>query len=217
MNSTSRLKDPVHLEETNSKMEQQQLMTSQLPPIDPEAVDNMLSQEVQKLSFQDRLAVQEEIHGVRSVSISEETPELFQTGLANLEQELAKISSKPAFDEAQTLHVPSHQQAGNKFVNGTDFRLRFLRADLFDAKKAAARLVKYLEVGLELFGQFALERPIHISDMTREEMELFRLGYQQLCPFPDRIGRRVIAYIGDFGIRYYSLRLRVSNGMEMKR
>ena len=62
------------------------------------------------------------------------------------------------------------------FVNSDNFRLRFLRAELFDIKDAAQRMVKYLDFVLELFGPYALERAIELRDFNKQEIKWFQLG-----------------------------------------
>mmetsp|Transcript_62838 Transcript_62838/g.152991 ORF Transcript_62838/g.152991 Transcript_62838/m.152991 type:complete len:583 (+) Transcript_62838:224-1972(+) len=204
-----------------------------IPPVDVDRVDQQLSKAMRTLSFKDRLAVQEEIHGVRDLNADfeeplgdeEETKEFLHSKLQELQVEIDKIPNeqKKSYIDSQSIHVvataataiidasnDNKKNGGinNSFVNGVDFRLRFLRADLFDAKRAATRLVNFLDFARELFGDFVLRRPVKITDLSKEEMDLLRCGNAQLCPFPDRTGRRVIAYIGDFGITNYSLHLR---------
>jgi len=217
-----------------------------IPSVDVDGVDQQLSKAIQTLSVKDRLAVQEEIHGVRDLNADfeeplgddEETKDFLQSKLQELQIEIDKIPNehKKSYIDSQSIHVVAAAAAttpgdgdgrkkeegsddgarkvkmndgiNNSFVNGVDFRLRFLRADLFDAKRAATRLVNFLDFARELFGDFVLRRPVKITDLSKEEMDLLRCGNAQLCPFPDRTGRRVIAYTGDFGITNYSLHLR---------
>ena len=54
---------------------------------------------------------------------------------------------------------------------GSDFRLRFLRSELFDAAKAAKKIVGFLDLLLEYYGEFALRRPIRLSDLGKEATE----------------------------------------------
>ena len=72
-----------------------------------------------------------------------------------------------------------------------EFRLRFLRCELFHVQKSAKRMLQFLDLALELFGEFALRRPIRLSDFTKEEMRYLRKGRFQVMPNRDRSGRRV--------------------------
>ena len=83
------------------------------------------------------------------------------------------------------------------FVNSKEFRLRFLRFELFDIKKTAIRMLKWLDLALSLFGSIALERPICIStNFSSDELRFFRKGYIQLLPVrASGTGRRIICFI----------------------
>mmetsp|Transcript_1263 Transcript_1263/g.2683 ORF Transcript_1263/g.2683 Transcript_1263/m.2683 type:complete len:456 (-) Transcript_1263:242-1609(-) len=100
----------------------------------------------------------------------------------------AKIpaNQKQAYLRSQQLTNPV------SYVNTEGFRLRFLRLEFFNARKAALRIVKFLDVASELFGEFALERPIRLSDFPSHEMQFIRKGQLQFLPFRDRSGRRVM-------------------------
>ena len=154
-------------------------------------MDDLLSRELLQLSLKDRNAINEEIHGVRTIA-PEETPEMLSEELRNMDIEIHNIEKKDAFDRSQ--------QFPNTYINNAEFRLRFLRADLFEAKKAAVKMVNFLDLVSELFGDFALRRQIQMSDFSREEMQIFRVGHQQLLPYRDRSGRRIYSSVGGFGI-----------------
>jgi len=85
----------------------------------------------------------------------------------------------------------SHSHQPLSYIHGDDFRLRFLRCDLFDVKKAAQRLLTYLDLLVEIFGDDALRRPICLSDFTKEELRHMRKGMIQILPYRDRSGRRI--------------------------
>lgn len=169
--------------------------------INPKEVDELLTREMRQLTFQDRNAIQEEIHGVRGVQYTE-TPVMVSESLARLSEELASIAFKPAFDRAQTLP--------ETYVNGSDFRLRFLRCEEFDAAKAAKRIVVFLDLLFENFGLDALIRPIRLTDLSKTELEILRAGHIMQClPFRDRSGRRIFTVVGDFGLQHdYDARVR---------
>lgn len=167
------------------------LTTEALPSNNEKIMDDFLSRELLQLSLQDRNTMNEEIHGVQTLA-SEETPEMLTAALDNLTAEISMIPIKVAYDASQELT--------STYVNTADFRLRLLRCHLFNAKKAASGMVLFLDVLLEIFGEFALRRPIQLTDFNREEMQVFRLGLQQLLPYRDRSGRRIYASVGGFGL-----------------
>mmetsp|Transcript_6846 Transcript_6846/g.6668 ORF Transcript_6846/g.6668 Transcript_6846/m.6668 type:complete len:128 (+) Transcript_6846:369-752(+) len=63
-------------------------------------IDSLIAQDFNKLSFHDRNAVYEEIHGVKNLA-PEESPESLADALNQLSLELAAIPHKPAFDRSQ--------------------------------------------------------------------------------------------------------------------
>jgi hypothetical protein len=74
-------------------------------------------------------------------------------------------------------------------------KLRFLRSEFFDPRKSASRFTKYIDLLLEVYGEYALRRPIRMQDFNREELSFLKSGQYQLLPFRDRGGRRVMAVV----------------------
>lgn len=165
-------------------------------------MDDLLSKELLNLSLKDRNAINEEIHGVECLAI-EETPDMLSIALDNLCTEISMLSDtqKIAYNKSQQHINISNNSKTSLYINTSDFRLRFLRCELFDCKKAALRMVNFLDLLLEIFGDFVLRRPIQITDFNRDEMQIFRLGLLQLLPYRDRSGRRIFASVGGFGLR----------------
>lgn len=179
-------------------------------------IDAVIAKDFTKLSFRDRNAIYEEIHGVANLA-PEETPEMITEAMNQLSIELDGIQYKPAFDKSQqwnqslpsrvdcTQSIYSYNErsiAGlthTTYVNTVDFRLRFLRCELFNAKNAAYRLVNYLEMILNLYeDEELLRRPIGLIDLkSKEERDCLKSGYHQLLPFRDRSGRRIVAMVPD--------------------
>lgn len=173
---------------------------------DPRSVDSLLAKEFLSLSFHDRNAISEEIHGV-SCLIPKESPELISESLKKLEHEIILISAsdKAMYELSQELYgTKNSSQEGGSYVNDVDFRLKFLRLKLFDAAEAARKLVNFLDVVVELFGKYALQRPIRLKDFPEDEMQIIRAGNLQLLPFRDRSGRRIIAGVEGLAIQFDS-------------
>jgi len=182
---------------------------------DEQFVDDLLSKELLQLSVKDRNDIQEEIHGVKCLAV-EETPELIRKKLKELSEEIEKNipeSQKQAYLQSlqysgtcpNSIYSSSERDSSAKssisevdsnpkgsYIHGDDFRLRFLRCELFDVSKAAKRFVTYLDMLVELFGDYALRRPICISDFTKEELRHMRKGMIQNLPYRDRSGRRIM-------------------------
>ena len=170
----------------------------------PEKVDSMPTQTPAQydgfskaqlnLSFNDRNAINEEIHGV-SCMAPEESPKLIRAALNQLSLELEAIQEKNAFNMAQEMYRENGGVGQPGYINTDAFRLRFLRCELFDAKKAAARMAKYLDLVYDVHGSWALTRPCRLSDLSREEMSFLRGGDYQLLAYRDRSGRRILCIV----------------------
>ncbi len=169
-------------------------------PTGAKEVDDLLSKEMYNLTFADRTAISEEIHGVRCLA-PEETQDLIHQSLLKLQEQLDLMPFKPSYDKAQEF-AQDPAFSNTSYVNTVDFRLKFLRCELFHAAKAAIRLVKYLDLMLELYGLFALQRKIKLTDFSKHEMQILRAGYFQMFPFRDRSGRRVMSIVGNMGAQY---------------
>ena len=124
------------------------------------SVDELLSRDLQNMKFEDRNRVDEEMHGVATLC-PDETPELLQHSLRDLQLAIdaMPVQDKTAYQEAQQYH--------GTYVNEMDFRLRFLRTELFDVPKAARRMVKFLDLVKTYYGVVALQRPIRLSDFGK--------------------------------------------------
>lgn len=171
-------------------------------PTDDDKIEELLSNSLLRLKFQDRNEIREEVHGACCLA-PEETPEFIHHSLNRMNQELEAILSASREDHAyqQARYLP------NTFVNDREFRLKFLRCELFDPAKAADRMILHLDYILLLFGPRSLREPLTADFFVKEEAAALRQGYMQLLPFRDRSGRRVITFLS--GIFTYSPRLRV--------
>ncbi len=169
--------------------------SEQMKPMQRE-IDNLLSTDLHNLSLQDRNAVIEEIHGVQTMA-PKETPLMVSSALRELAMHIEQMPY-----EQKTAYLRSKELYPNSYINDRDFRLRFLRCELFDASKAASRMVDFLDMVTDLFGDYVLKRPIRITDFSWEEMQFLRRGYLQLLPYRDRSGRRIFTLVGGFGTDY---------------
>eukprot|EP00984_Skeletonema_dohrnii_P023423 scaffold12513_cov103-Skeletonema_dohrnii-CCMP3373.AAC.10 len=90
----------------------------------------------------------------------EETPEFLSAKFAELEDELSKIPAEKkvgwisATEKCPTLVAESH-------------RLMFLRCEVFNVKEAAARICKYWDKRIELFGEVLAFKPLHVGLYTK--------------------------------------------------
>ena len=212
-----------------------------VPPEDS-TVENSLSEELMKLSLNDRTAIEEEIHGVANET--EESHELLTLCLHKFDKELMRVkirrqqksrdvdvlrnvirttadhfedegedktASTTGTHSVTPSHEPSnidtaiqmdaeHESKKSCYVNDPSIRLRFVRAERYDCKRAVKRFVNFLEFGQELYGNFIADRPIRLSDLkTREEKRALANVSFHFLPFRDRSGRRVFVSVGSCG------------------
>jgi len=168
------------------------------------SVEKLLAKEFLSLSFRDRNAISEEMHGV-SCMLVEENPEMINESLVKLDYEISLIPSKykKMYELCKNRYGNrTSSEPGGSYVNDVNFRLRFLRSEVFNATHAASKLTGFLNVVVDLFGDYALQRPIRLSDFEEDELQVFRMGNQQLLPFRDRSGRRIITGVEGLAMQF---------------
>jgi hypothetical protein len=152
---------------------------SSLPATDADA---LLAKELNQLTLEQRERVFDDVHGV--AKIVEETPIYISERLVELDEEISRTKRRPAYERALFLS-PKH-------VNDEKFRLMFLRAECFDALKAARRMVKYFEHKLELFGLEKLVKDISLDDLDQDDRATLDAGALHILPRKDSSGRTVM-------------------------
>jgi hypothetical protein len=165
-----------------------------------------LAEELMKLSFTDRCEIEEEIHGVGSRSTNE-TSELIERSLGQFDSELNRrkecASSYTKNFLRNVIRISpkaSAWEASSKsscYLNDPGVRLRFLRCERFFVDKAVQRFIDFLKFMTELFGDFVSERPVQLSDFSREEETALMNSRIQYLPLRDRSGRRVLCGVGN--------------------
>ena len=155
---------------------------------DAKAVDSLLSRELFRLSMNERNAMEEEIHGVHCRA-PQETPELLESSLKKLSSILESDQMIPPHQKQAYLRS---QKIPTTYINSKEFRLRFLRLELFDVAKAAKKMVLFLDTAVFHFGDIVLERPVRLQDFDKKDLQMLRSGMVQLLPFRDQSGRRVL-------------------------
>ena len=136
-----------------------------------------LVEELDALSVREREGVYNEIHGMSN--LSEETPELLDRAMNSLRNELSLIPKKKrhALDRAMFLKPT--------LMNDRAFLLMFLRADYFDTREAAARMNKFFDFKLEVFGENKLAERITYEDLDEEAREVVDSGCVNTLAFKD--------------------------------
>eukprot|EP00521_Asterionellopsis_glacialis_P012725 CAMPEP_0195302630 /NCGR_PEP_ID=MMETSP0707-20130614/31413_1 /TAXON_ID=33640 /ORGANISM="Asterionellopsis glacialis, Strain CCMP134" /LENGTH=350 /DNA_ID=CAMNT_0040365941 /DNA_START=112 /DNA_END=1161 /DNA_ORIENTATION=+ len=141
-------------------------------------------EEREALSLDDQILFEQEKFGAIQYGVNE-TPELIATSLQQLEEALDTIPEKETYETALFIDP--------EYVESEEFRLAFLRADLFNVPAAARRMVNYWERKLYLFGpEKAFNRSLSILDLKEEDYIALGLGAIQLIPHLDEAGRGLI-------------------------
>ena len=119
-----------------------------------------------------------------------------------------------AYNKCQHLYGSNNYEDDNKksriksYINTDEFRMMFLRCELFDITKAARRLVNFVELMYDLYGDVGLQRRIRLDDLSDSERRIMKAGYTQLLPGRDRAGRRIVMYIGFNSTNEYTAKSR---------
>jgi hypothetical protein len=170
--------------------------------VTPRLSETLIASHLNRLSVKDRDLVLQDIHGV--AELIDENPIFVQQSLGRLQDELGVLIAQHqnknphkvcALELAMQqdmntslLGLPNHQRPQCSLFRA-NFRLSFLRAEQFDAKKAAERIFNHFEEKLDLFGPEKLTRDILIQDLDEETTECLECGRMQLLPQRDRCVR----------------------------
>jgi hypothetical protein len=152
-----------------------------------EETDALVARDMNDLSMKEREQVLHDIHGV--ADIPNEDPSKMQEKLAELESEIQQQSASEKSAYQQALGI------SEEYVRGHSFGLKFLRADCYDAPKAAKRMLAFFEQKLEIFGLEKLVKDITLQDLNEDDLEVLKNGHLQLVPQRDRAGRVIFCNV----------------------
>jgi hypothetical protein len=161
---------------------------SSLPTDD---VDQLVAQEMSKLSLNERQKALYDLHAVMNMEdLRPPSPEIQRSLLQQVQRiirEELPDSDKEIYEQA--LQMDSSYVLDDKFV------LKFLRTDGWDPKRAAVRLVKHFKVKLELFPLDLLCRDITQDDLDPQTLAV--LYHEQILDLPlrDMAGRIITVLI----------------------
>jgi len=174
---------------------------SPLPDPPPEwSLHKSLGDALFNLNINDRLELEEELHGVRCRAV-EETPELIALALAEFDIQVnGRKNSDPSIKVLRKV-MPNNQITNGleppNYLNLPEVRLRFLRSEFFNVEKAVAKFIASLEFMSELFGEYIADRPPRISDFNTAEEAAFMSSRNSFFPYRDRSGRRILIGVGN--------------------
>jgi hypothetical protein len=138
-----------------------------------------------------------------------ETPSFVQKKLEEMERALLLLLRRPqdrqqmAMDGGGTDTGEAYREAqllGSRYIHDPNLRLMFLRAELFDASRAALRLVKFLQILRDYLGPEALvNKPWTLKMFGPDDLRALKSGVYQIFPGRDQAGRRVHSIMDDSG------------------
>ena len=127
--------------------------------VDLDAVSDFLEREIRQLSLKNQYHINRDVNDMNTLASSEPV-ELSSMGLKALDDELGIIDNG-----RRCLRIA--EKMGSKIIKEREFRLKFARAERFDAVKAATRIENYLKILRKNFGDESLKRPVQLTDLDK--------------------------------------------------
>jgi hypothetical protein len=130
----------------------------------------------------------------------EETQEMVQQKLAQLSQLLRARSREEearayvlAMEQAQEKQQqdPNRINVDSYYVASDDYQIMFLRSTNWDTIEAANKLVRFMQLKLELFGESKLSKRITLEDLDQDDRASLEAGCGTFCG-RDKAGRALI-------------------------
>mmetsp|Transcript_7639 Transcript_7639/g.10882 ORF Transcript_7639/g.10882 Transcript_7639/m.10882 type:complete len:380 (-) Transcript_7639:254-1393(-) len=116
----------------------------------------------------------------------EETTGLIEKKMKELDEELKGIPDKQKAGYMQAL------EKCPDMVDDHNFKLLFLRCEVFRVKAAAKRYVEYWDKRLELFGSDKAFLPLTLEGALKDDSIALSIGHFQLTGYKDKDGRRIV-------------------------
>ena len=151
----------------------------------PGEVDALIAQAMSRLSNEEREKALDDLHGI--CGMEDEDPSMVSSLLEELDTHLTAIKNETAYALAET--------KSRKYVSSRGFRMMFLRADRYEPKEAAERMIRFFEVKKHLFGEEKLVKDITLDDLDEGDTEALETGCAQISIGKDKAGRPVVVFL----------------------
>jgi len=134
-------------------------------------------------NIDDKTTSLESIYG--QTPTPEETPTLIEEKMKELDNEMKTMPerNKKGYKEAK--------EKCPDLVDDHDFKLMFLRCEVFNVLPAAERLALYWDKRIEVFGPEKAFLPLTIEGALKDDDVALSIGHQQLTGHKDKDGRRI--------------------------
>lgn len=140
--------------------------------------EEFLNSEFNKLSVQEQSKALNDVH--HAASELKEDPVMIDKLLTEFEQEVER-GRYPIYEQAL--------QQDRSYVEDPAFRLKFLRANMHDVRKAVKQMTNFLKHKAKYFGNDKVAADITIEDMTPHELKIMLSGLYHIQKDTDRNGR----------------------------
>ncbi|CAJ1969896.1 unnamed protein product [Cylindrotheca closterium] len=162
-----------------------QAKDNNMSKLEMKETEAFLASEMNRLSVQERSNALDDLHCVGEEV--QETPDMIQKALADFDQAVRKEQN------------PFYEMAMNQnraYVEDPTFRLKFLRAKLFNAREAVRKMMSLLECKAKYFGHGKVGREITLDDLSEEDKQLMLSGIYHIQDGRDRNGRLILHFFG---------------------
>lgn len=152
----------------------------------PTVTQEQVEAEKAALTEEEQRQIQNDLHG--AYEPIEETPQLIADKIDEMRQHINAIE-----DEDKESYLVAQEKCA-EYCNSEEFQLMFLRADKFDAEKAASRLVSYWDEKLDLFGPDKTYKRLSVNDLLDNpgDVEILKSGAFYSLPNKDEAGRGIL-------------------------
>lgn len=147
--------------------------------------DAYIADALQNMTLQERDSLYHELHGVADVV--HETSGFLKECFRKLRFELQKTSTHPSGMNVRAFLVAEHEDFS--YVHSKFHYKAFLRAERFDAKAAAIRMIRFFEFKSQAFGFQNLCKDITQDMLSEEDLQAYQEGVNQVLPCRDKMGR----------------------------
>lgn len=152
--------------------------------------DAYIAEALHNMSTEQRDHLYQELHGV--VDMIEETPDFLSASFAELRQELEVQTSKTSASgslNCRAFLLAEKQNSG--YVHSEFWYKAFLRAERFDVKAAAIRMIRFYDYKESAFGEDNLCTEVTQELLSPDDMKVYRKGFSQILPCRDAAGRSI--------------------------
>ena len=145
---------------------------------DERDVDSVLCKKLNQLSMEERNKGTYDLHGVSDDDNMEETVEMIQQKLHEMQTLFSTVSMNSEGAGSDTIAYQNAIQMDKEYVEGIN-RVS-LRGKTYDSQEAIANAISFFSLKQELFGDKNLCKHICLDDIDEDGMKVLKEGRAQL-------------------------------------